>query len=53
MYLLNQGGARGIGAATVQLFHSKGAIVEFADLNDTNGQQLQFQLKEYLLERYN
>jgi NAD(P)-dependent dehydrogenase (short-subunit alcohol dehydrogenase family) len=46
MFVLKVGGARGIGAATVQLFHSKGAIVEFADLNDTNGQQLQSQLKE-------
>ena len=41
------GGARGIGAATVKFFHSHGAIVEFADLNDTNGHNLQTQLKEY------
>jgi len=41
-----QGGARGIGAATVQFFHSHGAIIEFADLNDTLGEALQKKLGE-------
>jgi hypothetical protein len=42
------GGARGIGAATVGLFHSYGAIVEFADLNDDLGRNLQIKLGEYI-----
>ena len=40
------GGARGIGAATVELFHSHGAIVEFADINDTLGRELEKKLGE-------
>jgi NAD(P)-dependent dehydrogenase (short-subunit alcohol dehydrogenase family) len=42
------GGARGIGAATVQFFHSHGATVEFADLNDSNGKQLESQLGKHV-----
>lgn len=49
--MLSLGGARGIGAATVKFFHSHGATVEFADLNDTNGHNLQTQLKEYLSQK--
>ena len=48
---LSIGGARGIGAATVKFLHSHEAIVEFADLNDTNGHSLQTQLKEYLSQK--
>jgi NAD(P)-dependent dehydrogenase (short-subunit alcohol dehydrogenase family) len=45
---LTIGGARGIGAATVEFFIRHGALVEFADLNDANGFALQRQLEGYI-----
>jgi NAD(P)-dependent dehydrogenase (short-subunit alcohol dehydrogenase family) len=53
MVLSVLGGARGIGASTVEFLFSYGAIVEFADLNDDLGRNLQIKLGEYIpLSRY-
>lgn len=44
---LMEGGAKGIGRATVELFHRHGAYVVFGDVNDEEGIQFEKKLGTY------